>query len=255
MLADVIVALRAAGCVFAEDEAAILIEAAPSRVELGGLVARRVQGEPLELIVGWAEFCGLRIAVEPMVFVPRRRTELLAREAAVLASEGAVVLDLCCGTGAVGAAIAALVGRIELFATDVESPAVRCARGNLEAIGGMVFEGDLYTALPSFLRGRVDVIAVNAPYVPSGEVRFMPAEARLFEPLVTLDGGADGLDVQRRVASEATQWLAPGASVLIETSERQASTTAKLLESAGLRTSVVIDDDLDATVVIGRFNP
>src|SRR5918993_4559434 len=108
--------LRAAGCVFAEDEAALLLEAVEGRPDAGdeleGLVVRRVAGEPLEQLLGWAEFAGRRILVEPGVFVPRRRTEFLAAEAAPLtpaaASDGhlAVVVDLCCGAGAIGAAIA-----------------------------------------------------------------------------------------------------------------------------------------------------
>src|SRR4051812_9605748 len=97
--------LRASGSVFAEDEAALLVAEARTPGELEVMVGQRVAGTPLEVIVGWAEFCGLRIAVEPGVFVPRRRTEVLVREAVALAAPGAVVLDLCCGTGAVGAAI------------------------------------------------------------------------------------------------------------------------------------------------------
>ncbi len=140
-------------------------------------------------------------------------------------SPGRVVLDLCCGTGAVGAAIHAAVGGVELYASDIEPAAVRCARRNVEPLGGQVFEGDLFDALPASLRGRVDLLVVNAPYVPTEAIALMPPEAREHEPHITLDGGADGVDVQRRVAAGAAEWLAPGGHLLIETSREQASRT------------------------------
>src|SRR3954469_3910348 len=113
---DVVRRLRAAGCVFAEDEARLLLREARTADELETLVGRRGGGEPLERGVGWAEFAGLRIAVGPGVFVPRRRTEVLVEEAAALAAPGAVVVDLCCGSGALGVAVASAVGEVELHA-------------------------------------------------------------------------------------------------------------------------------------------
>lgn len=243
--------LRAAGCVFAEDEARLLIAAAHTPDGLDGLVEQRVSGLPLEYLLGWAEFRGQHIAVDQGVFVPRRRTEYLVQEAVRLARPGAVVVDLCCGSGAVGAALAAAVGGIELHAADVDPVAVRCARGNLGPVGGQVHEGDLFSALPDPLRGRVDVLVANAPYVPTHSIGMMPPEARLHEPLVALDGGADGLDVQRRIAAEAPTWLAPGGWLLIETSGRQAPTTVALLQAAGLSARVFQSEEFDATVVLG----
>jgi release factor glutamine methyltransferase len=251
--------------VFAEDEARLLLEAseggdvADAVAELERLVARRVAGEPLEQLVGWAEFAGLRIDVEPGVFVPRRRTEFLAAEAARLASEAAarsgdipVVVDLCCGTGAIGAAIAEATGPIELVAADLDAAAVRAARRNLEPRGGLVVEGDLFDPLPERLRGRVDVLAVNAPYVPSDAIALMPPEARDHEARLALDGGGDGLDVHRRVAASAALWLAPGGHLLIETSERQAPVTAAIVHAGGLEAWIVRSEQADSTVVIGR---
>jgi release factor glutamine methyltransferase len=247
----VVATLRAAGCVFAEDEAALLISAARTPAELTDMVRRRASGLPLEPILGWAEFCGLRIIVEHGVFVPRRRTAFLVAQAAALARSGSVVVDLCCGSGAVGTALAASVPGIRLYAADIEATAVRCARRNIEPLGGQVFEGDLYEPLPDVLRGTVDILAVNAPYVPSEEIAMMPPEARIHEPRVTLDGGADGLDVQRRVAAQASAWLRPGGCVLIETSRRQAPVTAEIFASYGLTPQVMTDDELSASVVIG----
>ncbi|WET83047.1 putative protein N(5)-glutamine methyltransferase [Amycolatopsis sp. QT-25] len=243
--------LRKAGCVFAEDEAALLTEEARTPAELDAMVRRRVDGEPLEVILGWAAFHGLRIAVEPGVFVPRRRSELLVRHAVTLAGPGAVVLDLCCGTGALGAAIAAELGEIRLYAADIEPAAARCARTNVAEAGGEVFEGDLYTPLPASLRGRVDILVVNAPYVPTDAIAMMPPEARDHEPRVALDGGHDGVDVHRRVAAEARQWLAPGGHLLIETGESQAASTAEAMSHNGLIPEVITDDELYATIVVG----
>jgi release factor glutamine methyltransferase len=251
----VISRLRAAGCVFAEDEAQLLISAAPGASDLEVMVERRCAGEPLEYVIGYAEFCGLRIVVEPGVFVPRRRSEFLVAQAARLAAPGAVVVDMCCGSGAVGAALAAVREGIELHAVDVDPVAVRCARRNVVPIGGQVYEGDLYEPLPPALRGRVDVLVANAPYVPTDEIELLPAEARIYEARVALDGGVDGLDIQRRVSLGAPHWLAAAGHLLIETSERQAPQTVAMIAHAGLIPTVTSSDDLDATIVIGSRAP
>jgi release factor glutamine methyltransferase len=244
--------LRAAGSVFAEDEARLLIAEAGTPAVLESMVARRVTGEPLETIVGWAAFCGLRIRTAPSVFVPRRRTELLARRAAALLPPGGTAVDLCCGTGAVAVAIAALASPGVLHAADLDPAAAACARRNVEAVGGTVSEGDLFAALPTALTGRIDVLAVNAPYVPTGAIATMPPEARDHEARIALDGGRDGLDVHRRVAADAGHWLAPAGVVLIETSRAQADATAALLAAAGLEVAVEHDEEVDGTIAIGR---
>jgi release factor glutamine methyltransferase len=248
--------LRAAGCVFAEEEARLLVAEAQTPVALAAMVDARVAGHPLEQVVGFAEFCGLRIALDPGVFVPRRRTQVLAEQAAALAGaveHRPVVVDLCCGSGAVGAALAAAVGPVELYAVEIDPAAVRCARRNLAGIGAEVFEGDLYAPLPTAVRGRVDVLVANVPYVPTDAISMMPPEAREHEPRVALDGGVDGLHVFRRVVSEAPRWLRQGGSVLVETSARQAGPAVEALTARGLVPRVVNDDDLGATVVVGRL--
>lgn len=248
----VVTRLRAAGCVFAEDEAALITSAARTEAELGAMVDRRVAGEPIEHVIGWARFCGLKIAVDRGVFVPRRRSEFLVRQAVARARPGAVIVDLCCGSGAVGAAIrAGLNGHVEIRAVDVDPAAVRCARANLAAPGCRVYLGDLYDPLPARLRGRVDVIVANVPYVPTAQVALLPAEARVHEPLAALDGGVDGLDLLRRVAAAAPAWLAPGGCLLVETSERQAGPAASVFAGAGLTARVARSAGMNATVVIG----
>ena len=254
--AKIVLRLRAAGSVFAEEEAALLVaeytsDGGVDAAALDHAVQRRTTGEPLEIIVGWADFCGLRLAVAPGVFVPRPRSAFLVGHAAALARPGDVLLDLCCGVGAIAAAVAARVPGLEVHAAELDPVAAECARQNLP--GGHVVVGDLYSPLPATLAGRVNVFVANAPYVPTNEIELMPREARLYELPATLDGGADGLDLHRRIAADARHWLAPGGHLLIETSERQAPVTRAILESAGLAAHVERDDDADATVVIASI--
>jgi release factor glutamine methyltransferase len=286
--AGVVLRLRAAGCVWAEDEAALLAGAAGSPAELDALVGRRAGGEPLEQVLGWAEFNGLRIIVDPGVFVPRRRSEFLVAvagsllagslvaEARAAADEAAppdarLILDLCCGTGALGLAVAHELGAlglavahelraraggsaraVELYAADLDPAAVACARRNIEPVGGHVYESDLFAAVPEALRGGIGVLICNAPYVPTTEIAFMPAEARDHEARVALDGGQDGLAVLRRVAAQAPGWLAPGGVLLVETSDRQAAEMAAAMDAAGLRSLAHTDDEYGATVISGE---
>jgi release factor glutamine methyltransferase len=257
----VVARLRAAGCVFAEDEARLLLETATGAA-LEGLVRRRTTGEPLEQVLGWAAFDGLRLVVEPGVFVPRRRTELLVRlaDAALAGSEAEsgvlpgssapmpVVVELFCGVGAVAAALLRRRPGLEVVAADLDPAAVRCARRNL-GDRATVVGGDLVAEVPPRLRGRVDVLVANAPYVPTAALATMPPEARLHEPVLALDGGDDGLDLHRRIAGVAGEWLSPTGSLLVETSERQAGATARLFTAAGLAATIERDDELDATAV------
>ncbi|WP_405066714.1 putative protein N(5)-glutamine methyltransferase [Kribbella sp. NBC_01510] len=249
-LGAVVERLRASGCVFAEDEAALIVETARDAAEVAAMVDQRVAGLPLEHVLGWASFRGLRIAVDPGVFIPRRRTEFLVAEALEVTTPGAVVLDLGCGSGALGAAIAA-EREVSLYAADIELAAVRCARRNLVPWRGSVYQGDLFSALPDQLRGRIDVLLANVPYVPTNEIRLLPPEARLYEPHVTLDGGPDGLATFRRVAAGALSWLAPGGHLFVEMSEHQAPPAAAVLTDQGLTARVTSDDELGATVVHG----
>jgi len=272
----VVETLRAAGCVFAEDEAALLLAAASAAAaagdpaDLASMVARRTAGVPLEYVLGWAEFRGHRFALEEGVFVPRHRTGFLVGIATELAEQAmvgragrpVVIVDLCCGSGALGAVVAADLGGagavggangasgVELHAADIEPAAVRCARRNVVPVGGQVHEGDLYDPLPPDLRGRVDVLIANAPYVPTAAIRLMPPEAREHEPLVALDGGPDGLDVLRRVLAGAEAWLAPDGHLLVETSVDQAPALTAAAERHGLAARVEHSVHDEATVLI-----
>jgi release factor glutamine methyltransferase len=250
-----IAVLRAAGCVFAEDEADLLLSATTTPTELIELTDRRAAGEPLEQVLGWAQFCGRPVAVRPGVFVPRRRTEFLVEQTAAGLAPHALVVDLCCGSGAVGAALAARAESVDLHAADIDPAAVACAARTVAEFGGHAYHGDLFAALPIELRGRVDVLLANPPYIPSSAIAMLPSEARDHEPAVALDGGEDGLAIVRRIGAEAGDWLAPGGRVLVEVSEAQAPEAAAVFERGGFAVSIARDEDRDATVVVGTtFN-
>lgn len=258
---DLVARLRAAGCVFAEEEAALLAEAAPDQAALEELVRRRVAGEPLELVLGWVAFDGLRVEVDPEVFVPRQRTTWLVdvADATLTASSAerpglpAVVVDLCCGSGALGLALAHRRPGTTLHATDDHPAAVACAARNLARVGGTVHLGDLAAPLPMDLRGQVDALLANVPYVPSDAVAAMPPESRDHEPRSTVDGGVDGLDVLRRVAALAPAWLRPGGSLHSEVAVAQADAALVVLTDSGLLARVDHDEERDATVVSGML--
>jgi release factor glutamine methyltransferase len=267
---ELVARLRAAGCVFAEDEARIITEAADGdAARLEELAAARVGGLPLEHLVGWAELDGRRWLVAPGVFVPRQRSELLVREASARAADagpGPVLLvDLCCGCGALGGAVAARLlaagHDVEIHAADLDPAAVTCAHENLKALSddaaapgtgaltAHTYAGDLADPLPAEVWGRVDVLVANAPYVPTTAISMMPPEAREHEPHAALDGGDDGLVILRRVIDLAPRLLRPGGHLLIETSEGQVSAAVAHLTSAGLTATVLSDDDLGATAL------
>ncbi|GAA1514013.1 putative protein N(5)-glutamine methyltransferase [Dactylosporangium maewongense] len=245
--------LRAAGCVFAEDEAALLTEAAAGDGQrLATLVERRVQGYPIEYLVGWALFAGERFAIEDGVFIPRHRTELLAVTARTFIHSGHTVLDLCCGTGALGAVATRGREGTRLVAADVDPAAVACARRNLPH--AEVYEGDLFDPLPEDLRGRVDVLLANVPYVPTAQIAFLPEEFRVHERRAALDGGDDGLRVLRRVAAEAPRWLARDGRLLTEAGDAQLDAVHAVLAGSGLTPTTVTDPETETSVVVGSMS-
>lgn len=245
--------LRATGSVFAEDEADLLLEAGDGDpVKLRGLVQRRLGGEPLEIVLGWAAFDGHRVRVAPGVFVPRTRTAVVVEQAARRLRRYDRVVDLCCGVGAISVALLGRVGALDLVAADIDPDAVDVAAENI-GDRGIVVLGDLFAPLPERFRGAVDVVAVNAPYVPSEALATMPVEAREHERLVALDGGPDGLDVHRRVAAGAGEWLRPGGAVVIEVSSTQAPVSAALFAGAGFTVTVESDEQVEGTCIVAEL--
>ncbi|RIV40676.1 putative protein N(5)-glutamine methyltransferase [Micromonospora radicis] len=245
--------LRRAGCVWAEDEARLLVAAATDSRTLAELVARRAAGEPLEYLLGWAEFGGERIAVEPGVFVPRARTALLVEAAAAVTGPGAAVVELCCGSGALTRVLARRLDAPRLLAAvDLDPAAVACARRNLADLAVPVFAGDLFAPLPVAWRGRLDLVVANAPYVPTAALPLLPSESRRYEAPMALDGGPDGLALLRRLAVDAPEWLAPGGHLVVEVGAAQVDALAAVLTGVGLVPTMVRDDDLDGTAMTAR---
>jgi release factor glutamine methyltransferase len=205
--ADVVARLRAAGSVFAEDEAALLGDDEE-------LIARRIAGERLEHVLGWVDFAGLRIEVDTGVFIPRPQTEMLAERAASL--RPGIALDLFAGCGAIACVVKARNPEARVVAGELDPAAVACARRNGARYGVEVFESDVDAGIPRDLEGQVDVLTANVPYVPTSELPFVPHDG---EPEAALDGGPDGLDWVRRVREIAPRWVRPGGVLLVETVE------------------------------------
>lgn len=191
-------------------------------------IERREGGEPLAWIVGTTEFCGRRIRVDPGVYVPRPQTEELARRAAVLLPARGWALDLCTGAGAIAAHLAVARPGATVIGIDRDERAARCAAGN----GVRTVVADL--AAPLGATGRFDVITAVPPYVPSAAVHLLPTDVREHEPLTAIDGGADGLDVARRIVASAADLLRPGGHLLLEVGGEQDELLAPALAAAGL---------------------
>ncbi|WP_304455147.1 putative protein N(5)-glutamine methyltransferase [Nocardiopsis sp. YSL2] len=243
--------LRRAGCVFAEDEAALITATARTPGDIDRMARHRCAGVPLQHALGWAEFCGLRLRVDPGVFVPRPRSEFLARQAAALSPPTGLAVDLCCGTGALGAALTHHHPALELHAADIDPASLACARHNLPR--AHLHQGDLFDALPDHLAHSIDILLANVPYVPSGHIPLLPSEARDHEQHRALDGGHDGLDLLRRVSDQAPHWLAPGGHLLVEVSQDQAPAARDAFTRAGLTCRVDHCPEQEATVITGTL--
>ena len=247
-------ALATIGCVAPEDEAAALLDLTRDPDALTALVARRADGVPLEVLVGYADFGGVRVRVTPGVFLPRPRSELLARVAVDRARRWArpVVADVCCGTGAIAAVVKTAVPSARVVAGDRDPVAVACAATNGAAYGFDVVAGDLCAPLPPALRGRVDVLVANVPHVPTDQLPLMPRDTRRHEPGHAHDGGPDGLDVLRRLAAQARGWLGADGVLLVELSDRQVGAAREALGRLGFAVSLHRDIEDRTTVVEAR---
>jgi release factor glutamine methyltransferase len=218
--------LARAGCIAPQEEAAELLAAAPDGDTLERWIQRREQGEPLAWITGTATFGGLTIRVDPGVYVPRFHSEELARRASELLPAGGRAVDLCTGAGAIAAYLQRAVPSVHVAGVDIDRRAVVCTLRN----GVAAVNADLDGAL----RGRTfDVVTAVAPYVPSSEIRLLPADVQRYEPRLALDGGADGLDLVRRVVWAASRLLRPGGWLLTEVGGDQDRALAPTLEAAG----------------------
>lgn len=201
-------------------------------VQLESMLDRRAAGEPVQYILGAADFMGLRFEVTPDVLIPRQDTETLA-EAALIDLRGRpggpALLDLCAGSGCVGLSLASLAPDARVTLSDISREALDVVKRNAHALGVRVElrHGDLFAAVG---RDRFDVIASNPPYIPRQQLSELQREVR-FEPQLALDGGADGLDFYRRITQDAGSHLNAGGSIYLEVGVGQAEAVLALLKA------------------------
>lgn len=223
------------------------------------LVARRAGGEPVALIVGHIDFCGLKMRTRKGIFVPRNSSELMAELAAsrLRRRRAPIAVDVACGAGPVAMAIAAKVSGARVIGLDIWKPSLRLARQNAAELGLAVdfLCSDMLVALPAEVRGKVDVFTIHPPYVAKSDLKTLPREIRDYEPAVSLsDNSHDGLDLVRRLAGDAPGWLRAGGWVLVEISPDLSRRVSGILRKAGFKQVKSNRDSLGATrVVAGRI--
>ena len=208
------------------------------------LVTRRAAREPLQLIVGSVGFRYLDIEVRPGVFIPRPETEVLAGEAISRVPSGGVVVEPCTGTGAIAAAIAQETHAASVVATDTSEAAVELAAANVKRtdLPVKVLKGDLLTPVDPELRGVVDVLVSNPPYLTPDDLVGGQPEVLDWDPLEALVAGPSGHEITDRLIAAAQEWLRPGGWLLLEVDSARAAETAMRAEAAGLRDAAVLHD-------------
>ena len=226
------------------------------------MVSRRIGGEPVAQIVGSISFRGLDLRLRRGVFGPRSSSEFLAGEAiaALRRRRGErLAVDVATGLGPVALAVAHEVPGAEVWGVDISAPAVRLGRDNARRlhINNVRFRvSDMVDALPSRMRGAVDVFTIHPPYVARGDLRVLPREIRDFEPLHSLtDGSDDGLGLVRRLATESREWLRPGGVLLVEIGTYLSRSAQAVLRRAGLADVAWKKDSLGVTRVVSGRQP
>jgi len=208
------------------------------RDALRGGVRRRAEGMPLQYVTGEMPFRHIIVRVEPGVFIPRPETEVLVQTGIDHITSRSVdaprVIDLCTGSGCVACSIAVELPGAHVWAGDRSPDAVRVVTDNAERLGVAdridIAQGDLFESIPPELKGTIDVVLANPPYIPSADVPTLSPEVLGYEPELALDGGPDGLDVARRLISEAREWLAPGGLLAMELDERRVKGAVNIME-------------------------
>ena len=215
------------------------------------LVERRAKGEPVAYLTGFREFMGLDFAVNPSVLVPRPETELLVERALAFLREklddDLIVVDVGTGSGAIAVSLAHLNTRVGVYALDYSKDALVLAQHNaaIHCVSGRVrfFRGDLLAPLSALsMQGKVDLVAANLPYIPSGDVPDLPIDVRLYEPHMALDGGLDGLDIYRRLLPGAWALLKSGGLLLMEIGPGQGDVLMQEMVGQGWRSVEVVLD-------------
>ncbi len=223
-------------------------------------VARRLAGEPVAYIAGAWEFDGVRVTVTPDVLIPRSDTEVLSRAAEQLFKNRNThprILDLCCGSGCIGIALALHMPAARVILVDNDPKALAVARENMQRYElpprAMCVEADA-TKKPPMLLGSFDLIVANAPYVPTAEIETLDPSVKDYEPYHALDGGEDGLDIVRCIIRHWKTVLREHGSMMLEIGEGQSETVQQLLREAGFAETLALKDPGGCErVVIGRL--
>ena len=221
------------------------------REMLRDFTKRRGSGEPLQYITGKTDFRFITLKVQPDVLIPRPETEVLVSEALSACSvspdkEEFIAVDLCTGSGNIACSLAHELPNAQIFATDISPAACALALHNAESLGLSdrlsVLEGNLGSALPADLKGRVELLISNPPYIPSGVLASMDAEVVDYEPALALDGGDDGLDIFRRILVVAQDFLCPAGIMAVELFEESLENAAQLSRDAGFQNVRIATD-------------
>lgn len=216
------------------------------------LISQREKRIPLQHITGSQEFMGLTFQVNPDVLIPRQDTEILVEEAAkiirgdnprIRQKRGWKVLDLCCGSGAIGISLARVCENIKVTASDYSEAALETAKLNAEKnrVKIKFFQGDLYQAVR---KKRFDMIVSNPPYIRTHMIPILQDEVKSFEPLMALDGGEDGLDFYRKIIADAPAYLRKNGVLVLEIGHDQAQDITALIKETKKFTKVNVVKDL-----------
>jgi release factor glutamine methyltransferase len=204
------------------------------------LIARRARREPVQYILGSQEFWGRSFRVTPAVLIPRPETELLVERAAGIlnAIDRPTVIDLCTGSGCIAVSLAKELRSPRIFATDISESALEVARANAAAHACSnsirFLAGDLFEPVAELdLRGRVDCITANPPYISSSDLRALQPEVRDFEPEHALIAGPAGTEIHARIIREAPFYLKSGATLMMEMGIGQAPDLIRMTAAAG----------------------
>jgi release factor glutamine methyltransferase len=224
------------------------------------LVRRRAQGQPLQQILGETEFYSRVFKVKPGVFIPRPETERLVEEAVALLAPpdrrllAPVVVEIGCGTGIIGISLAMEIPRLTVYATDVNPTAVKLTEHNAHTLGAgpriHVLPGNRFDPLPAHLKGQVDLVVSNPPYIREADIPGLAAEVSEHDPVEALSGGQDGLVFYRALVSGVSDWLRPGGHMAVEIGDDQGQDVEDIFSASGLEDIRVIRDYADRDRVV-----
>ncbi|MDE6202587.1 MAG: peptide chain release factor N(5)-glutamine methyltransferase [Lachnospiraceae bacterium] len=215
-------------------------------------IEKRGRHVPLQHILGYQEFMGLRFGVDGSVLIPRQDTETLVEEVLRSLHDGMSILDMCTGSGCILLSLLRYSNDCTGVGCDISEKAIETARTNAVSLGleAQFLQSDLFENVS----GKYEIIVSNPPYIPSGEIPGLMEEVRDFDPLTALDGGEDGLFFYREIIPKAGEYLHPGGMLFLEIGCEQAADVKGLMKQAGYKDILVCEDFTGRDrVVSGRF--